>query len=47
MLIMGMRILSTNVPLIEVGFALMLSMLALIGIMTIGLQWYQRGLVNE
>ena len=47
MLIMGMRILNTNVPLTEIGLSLVLSIMTLVGIMTIGLKWYQRGLVNE
>jgi ABC-2 type transport system permease protein len=47
MLVMGMRILNTEVPVTEVGFSLLLSILALAGIMTLGLRWYQKGLVNE
>ena len=47
MLVMGMRILNTEVPVTEVGFSLLLSILALAGIMTLGLRGYQKGLVNE
>jgi ABC-2 type transport system permease protein len=47
MLVMGMRILNTEVPVTELGFSLLLSILALAGIMMFGLRWYQKGLVNE
>jgi ABC-2 type transport system permease protein len=47
MLVMGMRILNTEVSLTEIGFSLLMSILALVVIMGSGLRWYQKGLVNE
>lgn len=47
MLIMGMRLLDTKVPMTELGFSFLLSILALLIIMGIGLRWYRKGLVNE
>jgi ABC-2 type transport system permease protein len=47
MLVMGMRILNVEVSLTEIAFSLLMSILALLVIMAVGLRWYQKGLVNE
>ena len=47
MLMMGMRILSTNVAYDELILSLLISFLTLFGIMFYGFHWYRKGLVNE
>jgi ABC-2 type transport system permease protein len=47
MLLMGMRILSTNVAYDELSLSLLISMITLTLIMWGGFEWYRKGLVNE
>jgi len=47
MLVMGMRILNTEVSFTEIGFSLLISIFTLVVIMGLGMRWYQKGLVNE
>ncbi|NTW96864.1 MAG: ABC transporter permease [Erysipelotrichaceae bacterium] len=47
MLMMGMRILSTNVAYDELSLSLLISLFTLVLIMWLGFGWYRKGLVNE
>jgi len=47
MLLMGMRILSTNVAHDELILSLFISLFTLVIIMWVGFAWYRKGLVNE
>lgn len=47
MLVMGMRLLSTNVAIDELSLSFLVSLITLILIMWLGYGWYRKGLVNE
>ena len=47
MLVMGMRLLSTNVAIDELTLSFLISLITLILIMWNGFGWYRKGLVNE
>jgi len=47
MLVMGMRLLNTEVSLTEIGLSLLISLFSLLMMIWVGLRWYRKGLVNE